>query len=112
MAELVNDELNIETVSDYFDLSHVPFKPNEIFDRPMLGDCCNNMCSGSICYTGTLYLIRDDHCNKCCFHLVAPDSCNEHSACTCYANDQGSDNRFLAINISREEYIKNKKMRE
>lgn len=86
-AEWLNSELNIDLVADYVDLSHVPSKPSEMFDRPGLGECCNGMCMGDRCFAGTAFLFKDDHCNNCCFHLVTNGSCSDYS-CTCYANDQ------------------------
>jgi len=82
----------------YVDLSHVPSKPSEVFDRPAIGECCNNLCMGSRCFLGTAFLTRADHCNNCCFFLITPGSATENSA-TCYANDQ-SESRRRDINAS------------
>jgi hypothetical protein len=93
-AQWLNEQLNIEMIATYLDLSHYPTKPSEFYERPELGECCNNMCKGSRCFAGSAFLLRDDHCNKCCFKLLTPDSCSEYS-CTCYANDQSSSNLRL-----------------
>ena len=88
----LNSHLNIEQIAEYVDLSHYPSRPSEFFDRPEVGECCNNMCRGSRCFAGTAFLMRSDHCNNCCFQLTTPDSCSDYS-CTCYANDQSESNR-------------------
>jgi len=88
----LNEQLNIEVIAKYHDLSHYPSKPHEFFERPELGECCNNMCRWSRCFAGSAYLLRDDHCNNCCFKLLTPDSCSNYS-CLCYANDQSNSNK-------------------
>ena len=96
----VNGNFNIEQLEEFFDFSHYPSKPSEFFDRPMLGNCCDNMCSGTRCFTGTAFLMRDDHCNNCCFHLITPGSSTDYTA-TCYANDQSEDRRRINSYIDR-----------
>jgi len=84
--DLLNDKLGFETISNYIDLSRYPY-PHEEFDTPGCGECCNNMCSGTPCLLGIAYLMKNNSCNNCCFHLTTPDSC-DGTVCTCYANDQ------------------------
>ncbi len=87
-----NQQLNIEVIEEYVDLSHYPY-PSEEFDNPACGDCCDSMCHGNTCYTGIMFLGRYDSCNNCCFHLTEEASCDEHGTCHCYTNDQSECTR-------------------
>lgn len=89
--QTANDRGNIDWIADIYDLSHDPSKTSEFFDRPESGECCNNMCKGTRCFAGAAFLMRDDHCNECCFKLTTPGSCTD-SSCTCYANSQSESN--------------------
>jgi hypothetical protein len=71
---------------DFVNSAKYPF-PYEEFARPDLGACCAGLCSGDLCYVGPEYSLDSRSCNRCCFHLVEPDSC-VGSECTCYANSQ------------------------
>ena len=88
----MNQQLNIEVIEEYVDLSHYPY-PSEEFANPACGDCCDDMCRDSPCQTGVMFLGRWDSCNNCCFHFSKPGSCNEFGVCLCYSNDQSLCNR-------------------
>jgi hypothetical protein len=75
--------------SNLLDISHYPSKPEEFFERRQLGNCCNDKCADDLCYTNTVYLASNDHCNRCCFHLTL--NCTSGHVCRCYANDQSLD---------------------
>jgi hypothetical protein len=69
------------------DISRYPY-PNDILERPDLGECCNGLCSGDHCYVGDgASTLLPTHCNNCCLRLTLPSSCTG-SDCACYANLQ------------------------
>lgn len=74
-----------DQLSTLFDLSHEPKPFEECTNDPNSGDPCNGLARNDECFVGQLYLLQDDHCNKCCDHLIMPDSC-AGSVCRCYAN--------------------------
>ncbi len=70
----------------YLNSAHYPF-PYEELERPDQGGCCDGLCSGDLCFVGTVYTFDSRSCNLCCFHLVELDSCTGDE-CACYANNQ------------------------
>jgi hypothetical protein len=69
-----------------FDLSHEP-KPSELCtNNPESGDPCNGLARNDDCYTDWgVNLLKSNHCNKCCKHLILPGSCTV-DLCKCYSN--------------------------
>jgi hypothetical protein len=72
-------------LTKFIDLSHPP-KPYEICtNSEESGDPCHGMMRGDECFIGEINLLRDTHCNRCCFHLYQDGSC-DGDVCLCYTN--------------------------